>query len=120
MPAGQQQGSRTLERAPRGQSASFGNSRSIGNQVRQFAGSAAETVFVRFRAMRSGLGVELALARGGGSPLRGQTFGDTSIWTMRRFPPNAQTLRHTGEAIDLRCALGPDLLQPPERASQES
>lgn len=64
MPEGQQQGSRTLERAPRGQSASFGNSRSIGNQVRQFAGSAAETVFVRFRAMRSGLGVELALAGG--------------------------------------------------------
>ena len=64
MPAGQQQGSRTLERAPRGQSAPLSSSRSIGNQVRQFAGSAAETVFVRFRSMRSGLGVELALAGG--------------------------------------------------------
>lgn len=64
MPAGQQQGSRTLERAPRGQSAPLSSSRSIGNQVRQFAGSAAETVFVRSRSMRSGLGAEPALARG--------------------------------------------------------
>jgi len=64
VPAGQQQGSRTLERAPRGQSAPLSSSRSICNQVRQFAGSAAGTVLVRFRSMRSGLGAELALARG--------------------------------------------------------